>query len=140
MNFNILPHLRIGYLRDRIHNSGLLAPLFVDYSLKTLHYKTVTMLKIIGVGAEHMETQPRLNKVFGEQLRSVRKAANLTQEELAFRAMLDRTYISLLERGLKSPTLITFFQLCRVLHQKPGIFISRIEEQLERLEQEKPED
>ncbi len=84
-----------------------------------------------------METLSWLNKVFGEQLRSVRKAAHLTQEELAFRAGLDRTYISLLERGVKSPTLITFFQLCRVLDQKPDIFIAKIDEQLMRIEQEK---
>ena len=92
-----------------------------------------------------METQSWLNIVFGEQLRSVRKAAIMTQEELAFRAgldrtyisLLDRTYISLLERGLKSPTLTTFFQLCRVLDQKPDIFIARIDAQLTRREQEK---
>lgn len=83
-----------------------------------------------------MQTPSWLNIVFGEQLRSVRKAASMTQEELAFRAGLDRTYISLLERGLKSPTLTTFFQLCRVLNQKPAIFIARISEQLTHLEQE----
>ena len=81
--------------------------------------------------ARHMETVSRLNTVFGEQLRSARKTAHLTQEELAFRAGLDRTYISLLERGLKSPTLTTFFQLCRALNQQPDIFIARINAQLE---------
>ncbi len=60
----------------------------------------------------------------------------MTQEELAFRAGLDRTYISLLERGIKSPTLTTFFQLCRVLDQKPDVFIAQIHEQLMRIEQE----
>ena len=83
-----------------------------------------------------METQPWLNIVFGEQLRSVRKAASMTQEELAFRAGLDRTYISLLERGFKSPTLTTFFQLCRVLDQQPDLFIAHISAQLTRREQE----
>ncbi len=82
-----------------------------------------------------METLSWLNKIFGEQLRSVRKAAHLTQEELAFRANLDRTYISLLERGLKSPTLTTFFQLCRVLDQKPDIFIAQVDAQLTQKEQ-----
>ncbi|MBA2396883.1 MAG: helix-turn-helix transcriptional regulator [Ktedonobacteraceae bacterium] len=77
-----------------------------------------------------METLSRLNIVFGEQLRSARKTAHLTQEELAFRAGLDRTYISLLERGIKSPTLTTFFQLCQVLDQKPDIFIACIYAQL----------
>jgi transcriptional regulator with XRE-family HTH domain len=80
--------------------------------------------------AHRMETVSRLNTVFGAQLRSARKTAHLTQEELAFRAGLDRTYISLLERGLKSPTLTTFFQLCRVLDQQPDIFIAQINAQL----------
>jgi transcriptional regulator with XRE-family HTH domain len=85
-----------------------------------------------------MQTLSRLNKAFGEQLRRSRKAARMTQEELAFRASLDRTYISLLERGIKSPTLATIFQLCRALDQKPAIFIAQIEEQLMRGEQEQP--
>lgn len=87
-----------------------------------------------------METLSWLNKVFGEQLRSARKAANLTQEELAFRTNLDRTYISLLERGIKSPTLTTFFQLCRVLDQKPDVFMAQINEQLMRIEQEQSQE
>ena len=82
-----------------------------------------------------METLSRLNIIFGEQLRNARKTAHLTQEELAFRAGLDRTYISLLERGLKNPTLTTFFQLCRVLDQPPDIFIAQINAQLMQKEQ-----
>ncbi len=42
---------------------------------------------------------------FGKALRKARQAAGLSQEELAERAGLHRTYISQLERGLKSPTL-----------------------------------
>jgi transcriptional regulator with XRE-family HTH domain len=78
-----------------------------------------------------METASWLNKVFGEHLRQIRKATGITQEELAFRAGLDRTYISLLERGLKSPTLYTFFRLCKVLGQKPEEFIAKIQIVLE---------
>lgn len=67
-----------------------------------------------------------LNIVFGEQLRRARKSANLTQEELAFSTHLDRTYISLLERGIKSPTLTIVFQLCRALDLLPDQFIAQI--------------
>lgn len=73
-----------------------------------------------------MEKPSWENKLFGDQLRRIRKAANLTQEELAFRAGLDRTYISLLERGIKSPTLKTFFRLCTVLNQKPEELIAEV--------------
>lgn len=83
-----------------------------------------------------MDTSPWLNEVFGAELRRVRKAANLTQEELAFRTGLDRTYISLLERGLKSPTLTTFFRLCQELDQKPDIFIAHVYQQIMKIGQE----
>lgn len=77
-----------------------------------------------------METPSWPNTVFGEQLRELRKNAGLTQEELAFQAGLDRTYISLLERGIKSPTLNTFFRLCKTLHQQPAEVIARVYEQI----------
>jgi transcriptional regulator with XRE-family HTH domain len=38
-------------------------------------------------------------------LRAFRVAAHLTQEALAHRASLHRTYISLLERGLRVPSI-----------------------------------
>src|ERR1700761_1307932 len=47
--------------------------------------------------------------VLGEELRKLRIAAGLTQEQLAFKAGLARNYISLLELDRKSPTLKTLF-------------------------------
>lgn len=68
----------------------------------------------------------RVNKAFGANLRKIRKEANLTQEELAFKAELDRTYISLLELGRKSPTLVTIFRLCQVLDQPLDTFVTHV--------------
>ncbi|HEK1520075.1 TPA: helix-turn-helix transcriptional regulator, partial [Pseudomonas aeruginosa] len=45
------------------------------------------------------------NQAFGRALRQLRKRRNMTQEILGFEAGLDRTYISVLERGERSPTL-----------------------------------
>lgn len=42
-------------------------------------------------------------KAFGNSLRVARKASNLSQED--FSDVSSRTYLSSLERGLKSPTL-----------------------------------
>jgi len=42
---------------------------------------------------------------FGERVRALRKAAGLSQEELAERANLHRTYIGMIERGEKNVTL-----------------------------------
>ena len=50
---------------------------------------------------------------FGEHLKQVRIAANKSQSELAFDASIDRTYVSLLERGFASPTFVVVFELAR---------------------------
>jgi len=44
-----------------------------------------------------------IQKAFGNSLRVARKASNLSQED--FSDVSSRTYLSSLERGLKSPTL-----------------------------------
>lgn len=46
-----------------------------------------------------------LTDVFGQAVRHHRKLLGLSQEELAFRSGLDRTYISGVERGVRNPTL-----------------------------------
>jgi len=40
----------------------------------------------------------KLRAIFAENLKNARRAAGLSQEELAHRADIDRTYVSLLER------------------------------------------
>jgi len=47
----------------------------------------------------------RLVEAFGHVVREARIRAGMTQEKLSFRAAVHRTYVSDLERGLKSPTL-----------------------------------
>ena len=44
-------------------------------------------------------------KSFGQLIHERRKALGISQEELAFRADLDRTYVSGLERGVRNPSL-----------------------------------
>lgn len=53
--------------------------------------------------------------IFGTVLRQIRKDQSLTQDELALRSGLDRTYISLLELGQRSPSLETLLALARGL-------------------------
>jgi transcriptional regulator with XRE-family HTH domain len=63
------------------------------------------------------QVQPRSGpeRAFGEILRSRRKKIGLSQEQLALETGFDRTTISLMERGLLSPTLRTMVRLCRLL-------------------------
>jgi transcriptional regulator with XRE-family HTH domain len=52
---------------------------------------------------------------FGKRLKKCRIQAGISQEELAARASLDRTYISLLERGQRNPTLSCVHTLAAAL-------------------------
>jgi transcriptional regulator with XRE-family HTH domain len=73
-----------------------------------------------------MEKASWPNTVFGTMLKQLRKASDITQEELAFRVGLARNYISLLERGVKSPTLTVFLRLCVALKQQPEKIMAEV--------------
>ena len=57
-----------------------------------------------------------INKIFGKRIELLRKKQNLSQEELAFRCELHRTYIGAIERGEKSPTLKTIEKIANGLN------------------------
>jgi transcriptional regulator with XRE-family HTH domain len=65
--------------------------------------------------------------MLGQELRKAREAAELTQEELSFRAGVHRTYVSMLERDKKSPTLDTLFRICDALGVKASQIVARVE-------------
>ena len=60
-----------------------------------------------------------ISQVFSRQLKISREASGLSQESLADRANLDRTYVSQLERGLKSPTLTSLEKIADCLKISP---------------------
>ncbi|WP_153733304.1 helix-turn-helix domain-containing protein [Sporosarcina obsidiansis] len=61
-----------------------------------------------------------IEQAFGNVLRKVRLEKSLSQEELAHLCELDRTYISLLERGKRKPTINTIFALATGLNVLPS--------------------
>ena len=61
----------------------------------------------------------RPEQAFGIVLRDLRQARSLSQETLALESDLDRTFISLLERGLRQPSLTTILQLAGPLGVAP---------------------
>ena len=65
--------------------------------------------------------------MLGLELRNAREAAGLTQEELAHRAQVDRTYISMLENDRKSPTVEMLFRLCDAMDASPSTLIRKVE-------------
>ena len=62
----------------------------------------------------------RFLKLFGSNVRRTREAAGITQEELASRAGLHRTYIGGLERGERNVGLINLAKLALALHVEPA--------------------
>jgi len=69
----------------------------------------------------------KVEKAFAQVLRDLRKKKDLSQEKLALIGNLDRTFISLLERGLRQPSLTTIFQLARALDISVTDLISAVE-------------
>jgi len=68
-----------------------------------------------------------IRQQFGLNLRGLRNRAGLSQEELGERCELDRTEISLLERGLRFPRLDTVVKLARALElESPGALLDEI--------------
>ena len=65
--------------------------------------------------------------MLGQILRETREAAGMTQEDLALTAGVDRSYVSQLERNLKSPTVSMLFRLCEALRISPSTVIARLE-------------
>jgi transcriptional regulator with XRE-family HTH domain len=61
-------------------------------------------------------------------VRRRREAACLTQEGLADAAGLHRTYISLLERGLRMPSILVVKQLARALGTSMASLMKELEE------------
>jgi transcriptional regulator with XRE-family HTH domain len=63
---------------------------------------------------------------FGKVLRNLREEKNLSQEQLALLSELDRTYISLLERGKRRPTINTLIALSEALEIEPSEIIEKM--------------
>jgi transcriptional regulator with XRE-family HTH domain len=61
---------------------------------------------------------------FGAILRAVRIEVGITQEILAERADCDRTYPSLLERGLRQPTIGIVIDVADALGLEPAMLVN----------------
>lgn len=68
---------------------------------------------------------------FGKVLRTLRRDAGLTQEELSFRADIERNYVSLIERGINQPTIRVIFKLATALNTKPSTIFAMVECEVE---------
>jgi len=64
-------------------------------------------------------------KIVGGNVRRQRKAAGLTQEQLAFAAEIDLTYVGGIERGKRNPSVIVLSRIAAALSIEPAILLEK---------------
>jgi transcriptional regulator with XRE-family HTH domain len=62
---------------------------------------------------------PNPRALFGRNLRRLRLTSGISQEELGFRANLDRTYVSSVERGHRNISIDNIFRIASALGCDP---------------------
>jgi transcriptional regulator with XRE-family HTH domain len=62
---------------------------------------------------------------FGDAIRSIRNTRGLSQESLALKCGLDRTYVSGIERGTRNPSLTNILKIAAALDIGPAEIFAR---------------
>ena len=60
-----------------------------------------------------------MRKLVGRNVRRLRLAAGMTQEQYAEKSGFSQQYISDLERGRRNPTIVSLFELAQALRATP---------------------
>jgi len=63
-------------------------------------------------------THKHILENFGSKMQKVRQSKGITQEELAGMLSMHRTYIGLIERGERNPTIRTLYKIAKALKIK----------------------
>jgi transcriptional regulator with XRE-family HTH domain len=79
---------------------------------------------------KQIQPQTGSEKAFGLALREIRESREISQERLALDSGLDRTYISLIERGINSPSIRVVVKIAAILKVPPSKIVRRMEELL----------
>ncbi|MDP3253098.1 MAG: helix-turn-helix transcriptional regulator [Hydrogenophaga sp.] len=61
-----------------------------------------------------------ISEALGRRIKECRHQVNKSQETLAFDALVDRTYISAIERGIANPSIETLANICHGLNVTLG--------------------
>ncbi len=76
-----------------------------------------------------------IDQAFATVLRHLRQTKGMSQEALAYQAGIHRTYVSQLERNLKSPSLQTVVKITNVLNISLTQLMTLVEQEQFKLEQ-----
>lgn len=68
--------------------------------------------------------------VVGQVIKTVREKKGLSQEVVSGLADIGRTHLSAIERGVRRPTLETFFRLADALDMSPSELAKLIEDEV----------
>lgn len=68
---------------------------------------------------------------FGQILKQQREQNGVSQEYIALKSGLDRSFVSMLERGKRQPSLLTICHLSKALSMKPSELVALVEDSLE---------
>jgi transcriptional regulator with XRE-family HTH domain len=68
-----------------------------------------------------------ISEKFGQVIKTVREKQGISQEKLAEMAEIDRTYVSMIERGKRHPTLEVAGRIAHALGMKLSEIIRRAE-------------
>jgi transcriptional regulator with XRE-family HTH domain len=63
-------------------------------------------------------------QIVGRNVRQLRQDRGLTQEQLAFEAQLDLTYVGVIERGRRNPSLVVLVRLATTQGVMPADLVS----------------
>lgn len=69
--------------------------------------------------------EPRSAAAFGQVVRQLRLEAQVSQEDLANRANLERAHVGRIERGENQPTLWVILKLAEGLGVEPGALLNQ---------------
>ena len=70
--------------------------------------------------------------VVGRVIQKYREKCDLSQEVVSGLADIGRTHLSAIERGMRKPTLDTFFKLAVAMDIKPSELMKLIEDEIEK--------
>jgi len=72
-----------------------------------------------------MSVRSPAHAAFGIAIREIRNEIGISQEALADRCDLDRTYVSGIERGERNPSLTNILKIAAALNTRPGDLLDR---------------
>jgi len=78
------------------------------------------------MGAANDKTAKKIAIRLGRAVRNHRENADLSQDELAWRAEIHRAYMGTIERGGQNITVFKLFQIARALGLKPSDLLKDI--------------